>query len=1276
MYNIHNIIRNSKKISKKRKRIKKRLDKSIRKLDKLIKYYKRRLSYYKKIASESIWPSKTIVSANNTFNLMNKSLEIKLEMSADDSNENKLPHLNQPIDRNLKFGVPIMHSTPMLTRKVEKSRPNLTNSAANKKEYNNIVACNESLFKTVDLIESDCEYNDDKSNTQSAPKRCKKDSEKSNNPTNRTNIKHKKRNKDRDKTAEKFKKTQLVKRNYNNTNAHTTEAKKSACEFTQNEIEKQETPYYMQDSKNKSCNVSYNNKNKEKMLNQNRKSVPYAKEKSNKNKLINSPISNENLTSSDESTSKNNSVNKLLDLLKDKNVHLVDSDDEINEIRKEIDALNGEQEEINLVNNYIKNTVEKEFSGPAKIFNNIFKSDSFLENKTKQKNNNSNSSGNSEIDLRSEEEDKRPSQSNPKKRPRYNSNNISKYSKADTDKLITAKDTQLVTTLAKMSYHKKKQEQQNTEACKIKAELDELIKHRGSFNNNKEEQEAITKFTSALVKHFEPFKSNETTIGATRDEVTHTIAQLPSTQANYNSKKSSKKTTNTNLNSAEALVSDLTKGSTNKEQAPSQSHHQMHRKNNQATTMNDLITWEPPTNIVSTTSNNAWDIPLVINSEPHLTASESHMNPLHSSFIVSDTNARPQTQSQQTAMQAQLQFNMQPISTVTSMNPYMLMLASQIQHAISQMPSPIYASGHPYNGGNYVNNSGNFSNNSNNINSNYSLLPANSSLNHSQPELQKIGEIPMDQGGLNVTQANSLMFNTSQIHINNTQNHNQSLNQQIHNLTPSNQQQFPPHTPTQLIAQPFNPQTNTLHFNPQPTHIAPITQPLQSLAPPTNPNAQNKQSKNTKSHQNPPPNPPPTNPPPTNPPRTNPPRTNPPPTIPPPTNPPPTNPPPTNPPPTNPPPTNPPPTNQLPPLNQQQNNLAPVRNNRDNELRFRVVLSFAKDLNRSKWDSRSTIFNEINMSFAAWDKKFEGPIEAYLKDTKTIIIIGERASDYDLFNARKWSKNVFDATAFAIKLNTITPDVPEVMLMGTTRTNISPKGEEELKKSYNISRITSKGGNKYELKFIDATARNLAMELGFIASAGVKIRVSDWKRVLEISQCHKCQKYGHFKAECKSRSRYGNCKFCGALDSNHESGDCPDIHIYEHHRCSNCRDMRGFKTHNAGEKMKCEHFMNYYFSRCDSLKFKPEEKYIECHKKIKERDGTLGKKGVNNGASKKDINLKMLQQMNLNRKLFGEDIINYTAVCESELDESLMNLYHEMKVNDEEEEDSSEVGEN
>jgi type I site-specific restriction-modification system R (restriction) subunit len=49
--------------------------------------------------------------------------------------------------------------------------------------------------------------------------------------------------------------------------------------------------------------------------------------------------------------------------------------------------------------------------------------------------------------------------------------------------------------------------------------------------------------------------------------------------------------------------------------------------------------------------------------------------------------------------------------------------------------------------------------------------------------------------------------------------------------------------------------------------------------------------------------------------------------------------------------------------------------------------------------------------------------------------------------------------------------------------------------------------------------------------------------------------------------------------------------------------------------------------------------------------------------------------MNLNRKLFGDSIQNYTAVCESVLDKSVMKLYHEIKESEEDEEEEDECEE-
>jgi hypothetical protein len=245
---------------------------------------------------------------------------------------------------------------------------------------------------------------------------------------------------------------------------------------------------------------------------------------------------------------------------------------------------------------------------------------------------------------------------------------------------------------------------------------------------------------------------------------------------------------------------------------------------------------------------------------------------------------------------------------------------------------------------------------------------------------------------------------------------------------------------------------------------------------------------------------------------------------------------------------------------------------------------FDRELNREKWDSRSMIYRAVTESFASWGKKFVGSVEAYMKDAKTIILIGERESDKIVFETQNWHRDIFDTHTFKMKCSLIIPDAPEVMLMGTTRTLISPSGEEELKLNYRISRIQAKGTNKYEFKFNDAQARNLALDLGVPATAGLKIKLSEWRKVLDIQQCIKCQKYGHVKVECKSR----------AWTRKHESKNCPDIRCDDLHRCFNCKDKPGYKTHNTGEKMKCEFFLSYNMGKCNFLKLEPEKKYCEA----------------------------------------------------------------------------------
>jgi hypothetical protein len=331
----------------------------------------------------------------------------------------------------------------------------------------------------------------------------------------------------------------------------------------------------------------------------------------------------------------------------------------------------------------------------------------------------------------------------------------------------------------------------------------------------------------------------------------------------------------------------------------------------------------------------------------------------------------------------------------------------------------------------------------------------------------------------------------------------------------------------------------------------------------------------------------------------------------------------------------------------------------NNEIRFRISLNFVKDLSQ-KWVSRTVIYKMITDNYRTFGKKFAGPVEVYLKDSRTIIIIGERESDLITFESRKWTNKAFDGTDFKMNIEMIMPDKEEIMLIGTTRTLISPNGIDELKKNYNISRIVSKGTNKYELKFRDEKSRNLAKELGILATAGLKIRLSEWHKIFETSQCNKCLKYGHFRNECKTRMTIGNCKYCGESDSNHESAECPELHFDNNHKCINCKQKKGYATHNAGERYECEFFLEFYMSACERLKITPENKYVVAMEKVKVRDSKVSNGIASNKEFMTKMNRKFANQQLLNKKLFGADQ-NYTAMCEEYLDESVMREYNTMK---------------
>jgi hypothetical protein len=130
--------------------------------------------------------------------------------------------------------------------------------------------------------------------------------------------------------------------------------------------------------------------------------------------------------------------------------------------------------------------------------------------------------------------------------------------------------------------------------------------------------------------------------------------------------------------------------------------------------------------------------------------------------------------------------------------------------------------------------------------------------------------------------------------------------------------------------------------------------------------------------------------------------------------------------------------------------------------------------------------------------------------------------------------------------------------------------------------------------------------------------------------------------------RIGNCKYCGESDSNHESGDCPETHFDNNHRCINCKQKKGYETHNAGERYECEFFLEFYMSACVRLKLTPENKYVVAQEKVKNRDNNANSKNTNNEEEiMNKVNRKFANQLLLNKKVFGDDgSHNYTTTCE------------------------------
>ena len=102
---------------------------------------------------------------------------------------------------------------------------------------------------------------------------------------------------------------------------------------------------------------------------------------------------------------------------------------------------------------------------------------------------------------------------------------------------------------------------------------------------------------------------------------------------------------------------------------------------------------------------------------------------------------------------------------------------------------------------------------------------------------------------------------------------------------------------------------------------------------------------------------------------------------------------------------------------------------------------------REKWNSRSLIFDEVTNNYSALGHRLVGPIKIQIRNNKTIVITGECESDYLLMCQGDWLKTSFDKQRFSMEVDKIQSYVSEIMLMGTTRSTISPNGEEAIKKN-------------------------------------------------------------------------------------------------------------------------------------------------------------------------------------------------------------------------------------
>jgi hypothetical protein len=329
-----------------------------------------------------------------------------------------------------------------------------------------------------------------------------------------------------------------------------------------------------------------------------------------------------------------------------------------------------------------------------------------------------------------------------------------------------------------------------------------------------------------------------------------------------------------------------------------------------------------------------------------------------------------------------------------------------------------------------------------------------------------------------------------------------------------------------------------------------------------------------------------------------------------------------------------------------------------NIMKFTATLIFKKDLDRTKWESKSEIMNQIIKNFKLSNKKLAGPITVFLKNTREIVIKGERESDYLLFenSNNTWVTSAFDKVGIhKCEIEKKYDDNPENMLIGYTYDKMSPEGAKWLKKESKINKIRHRGGNKYDLRFDTNMAREEAKSTGYVQGGGIVLKLGDWAKQINTYQCDKCAKWGHKLNECGNKKQV--CKYCADVDV-HATSDCPYLNIPEEHKCCNCKNELG---HNSTERLECPAFLDFYKKQCMREGIVMEKKYIVAEEKIELRK----KEEIENKKLKFDnqlkiINQKLADQLRLNKEMLTNDDVNvadYTRHCENYIDPDVLNEY-------------------